>query len=70
MIAKSLPLLVPHHSNGLLDSRVCRTERDYLYIDVSYTSVYPLERPGAPADWMRLVVNEYGDFAFPVAVPA
>jgi hypothetical protein len=42
MIAKSLPLLVPHHSNGLLDSRVCR----------------------------RLVVNEYGDFAFPVAVPA
>jgi hypothetical protein len=42
------------HENGM----------DYLYIDVSYTAVYPVERPGAPSDWMRIVADKYGDFAF------
>jgi hypothetical protein len=38
--------------------------RDYLFIDVSYTSVYPVERPGAAADWMRILADKYGTVAF------
>jgi hypothetical protein len=38
--------------------------QDYLFIDVSYTSVYPVERPGAPSDWMRIVADKYGAVAF------
>lgn len=38
--------------------------QEYLFIDVSYTSVYPVERPGAPGDWMRILADKYGTFAF------
>lgn len=35
-----------------------------LEILVNYVFVYPIEPPGAPADWRRLVAHQYGNFAF------
>ncbi len=35
-----------------------------LAINVDYTAVYPVEHPGQPGDWMRVLAHQFGFYAF------